>query len=207
LQLAPDGGPEPVVRAREAVRVLVDQAPGDQAALADARARLTEAEATDRQQLAQAMREGRDPISDTSAVEKAGAAVSVCERTVQARAVAVQDAQAELRDEIEATRSEWAKSAQQAAERARARAAKALNQLEQTFGELRQAQAAADWLAPGRGFDNAWPFSTGGLGDGPRSAAFHMANEQAPAIRLLLGWLQEACAGGLTTREPAAVGE
>jgi hypothetical protein len=203
LRLTPEGGPERVQRARAAAQRLVDQLRDDQTALEAARVELTQSEQRDREALAQQMRAGagEDAISDTQ-VETTRAAVRAAERRLEARRLAVEDAQQEYRAEIEAARSEWLRTSQRAAEKAVVRARKQLEQLGTDLDALREARALQSWLTPGGGLDAGQQVGIGTLGVA-KSSGFHMANGEPRGADQLLAWLGEVIEPEPTPQSPA----
>ncbi len=190
LNVMPEGGPERVEQARAAAQALVDRIPEDRTALEAARGELTKAEQHDRQQLADAMRAGEEGVSDTKAITRARDAVGATERRLEARRLAAETAQQELGAEIRASRSEWLRTAEQAAEKARSRARKALQQLETELDALRRARITAWWLEPGNGLDREQRTPHGHLGVASSSATA-MANKSPVPPQTLLSWVAE----------------
>jgi len=191
LRLSPPGGPRSVEKAREAVRVLVDQAPADREALEAARAELVKAEQRDREQLAKALREQREPISNTEGIVQAREQVAASERRVQARALAIEGAQLELGEAITTCRDEWLRSAQRDLAKSHARAVKAVAALDAALDELGQARAIVWWLESGHGFDRAQPSPSVGLLGDAQSSAFAMANNSPAPRASLMAWIGE----------------
>jgi hypothetical protein len=185
--MTPAGGPERVERAREAAQALADQLPADRAAIDTAKAELVAAEKADREALAQAMREQREPVSNVEAVARAREAVGVSERHHAARRLAVADASEELRVTVEACREEWARTTATATERARRNARKTLERLTGELQTLAQAQATGWWLAH---VDQQQSPPPAVLGSAPGSA-FAQANGAAVSGNVLLGWVAE----------------
>jgi hypothetical protein len=116
--------------------------------------------------------------------------VGAAERRLEARQLAAETAQQELGGEIRACRADWLKSAEQAAEKARSRARKALGQLEAELNALRQARTIAWWLEEGNGLDRETGVPHGHLGVA-QSSAFMMKNESPVPPADLLRWVAE----------------
>ena len=191
LTLAPpDGGPEPVQKARQVAQELVAALPTDRAALETARVELIEAERRLREQLAEQMRTGGDAVSDTTLIDRARDVIATCERRVEARQLAVQDAMQEFHAAILAARAEWLKTVSAAAAKARTRAQKTLGQLERELDELRRAQGLEWWLGDRGGLDRERPFRGGNL-TGARSSARQAKNDDPLQAPELLRWLNE----------------
>jgi hypothetical protein len=188
LKLAPSGGPERVQRAREIAQALTDQVPEDRAALEAARVAVVEAERLDREQLAQAMRDGREPVSNTEAIADARERLGVAERRLEARQLAVAAASQELGDAIRACRPEWSRSAEQAAQKAGGRARAALDRLEAELHALAGARAVSWWLETGLDTERRVPHPV--LGTAPSSAR-HAKNDSPLSAQALLDWLRE----------------
>jgi hypothetical protein len=185
--MTPPNGPRAVEEAREATEVLAAQVPQDRASIDRAKSALLEAEATDRKQLAAAMREGATATSDISAISQAREAVGGAERTWQARQLALADADQELHATVEASAAEWARSARATAERARRNARKTLERLTAELEQLAQAQATAWWLGH---LNSQQPPPSAVLGSAPGSA-FAQANGSAVSGNVLLSWVAE----------------
>jgi hypothetical protein len=86
-------GPPVVEKAREQALRLHERLASEQEALTAAKAALIAAEQNDREALAAAMKEGREPKSDERAIERAKSAVATATRRVQAAELATQDAE------------------------------------------------------------------------------------------------------------------
>lgn len=136
------------------------------------------------------MRAGKESVSDTKAIARAREALGAAERRLEARRLAVETAQQELGAEIRACRGEWLKTAEQAAEKARSQARRALQQLETELDALRQARVVAWWLEPGNGLDREQRTPHGRLGLAPSSATA-MANKSPVPPQTLLSWVRE----------------
>jgi hypothetical protein len=207
LRLAPPGGPERVQHARAAVQALAAEIPRDRQAIDDAKRSLIEAEAGDRRQLAQAMREGREAVSNVETITAAREQVAARERVWQGRQLAVESAQQEYRDEIERNRDQWLRTAQRDLAKSYSRATKAHAAFQDALTELGRARAIAWWLEQGHGFDRAqqWP-SVGLLGEA-RSSAHAMANSSAASRDQVCAWTRELLGDAPARPEPQAASE
>jgi hypothetical protein len=165
-KLTPPGGPPAVEHARQAVRSLRERIPAAHQQVAAARARLTEAEASDRIAMAEQLRAGKEPTSDSHGVERARGAIHVAERQHEALALAIEQAEGELHRAVVDDRDEWHTTATRAARDARGRARKALAAFEDALTAARVASGTAWWLEADHGLDRetAAPHPTlGGL--------------------------------------------
>jgi hypothetical protein len=192
LQLVPEGGPEPVRAAHEAMRVLAEALTGDGEQLASARANKTAAERALREADAREMRSGvEQPVSDTRPLDQAQADELSARRRQEARRLALADCEAEYREVFEAHRGQWRASASRAAGKVLTHTERTLGQLVSDVAALGEALALVHWLTPPNGLDQGQPLRPVGLGLA-RSSAHSQANSQALGTSQLLDWLGEA---------------
>jgi hypothetical protein len=155
--ITPDGGPRDVEQARARVDQLRARIKDERDRVEQAERDLATAEASDRDQMAKAFREGREPTSSTKQVEQLRAAVAEAQRRQQALDAAVDQADAELGQTIERNRDKWARDCDTRIAKAQTQAARLLAELETQLAEATRQRAIAYWLMPSGGADTGRP--------------------------------------------------
>lgn len=155
--ITPDGGPREVEQARQRVDALRVKIRDERDRVEQAERELAAAENADKDAMAQAFRDGREPASNTKDVERARAAVAEAQRRQQALDAAVDQADAELGTTIERNRDKWARDCDTRIAKAQAQAARALAELEEQLAEMSRRRAIAYWLMPNGGADTGRP--------------------------------------------------
>jgi hypothetical protein len=126
---------------RLAARVDVEQASVDAASVA-----LDAANRADTAQMADAFRRGGEPTSDRKRVEEARASLAEAERRLEAAQVAHAGADDDLGSVIEQHADDWAHAVADEVERMRARARKALEQVESALADVEELTGIGRWL-------------------------------------------------------------
>ena len=191
-QISPTlGEPKEVARAREAVQALRAKVADTRTAVETAKRELVESERRDREAMAAQLRQGDDPVSDTTGVQKAREAVDAAQRRSEALALAVQGAEDALGETLRAHRSQWLKTAMREERAARERGRRALDDLTEALQALAEATVTRMWLAPEGGLDREQRARHAAPGTLAPSAA-HTANRDPIAVQTVLGWIGEA---------------
>jgi hypothetical protein len=186
-------GPKGVEQARAHARDLRERLVARREALEQARADLVRAEQADRQAVARAVSEGREPASDVKTVERARSLVAARERELQGHELAIADAEAAMHEAVLAARREWSRSVEATIPKARERGRRLVEQFERVLGELREAHSVARWLGERGGFEQEQPTHSGGL-PVARSTVRWSANSEPVATRQLLDAIAELVA-------------
>jgi hypothetical protein len=185
--ITPDGGPRAVEQARARVDQLRARIADERGRVEQAERDLAAAEAADRDQMAKAFADDREPTSNTKEVERARAAVAEAQRRQAALDTAVNAADVELGQAVEQTRGKWRADCDTAATKAREQARRSLGQLEAALAEVNRHAAIAAWLAPDGRADAGHPVKPL-LATVPGTERV-TANSQPIGVTDLLAWL------------------
>ena len=161
----PPGGPPAVERDRKNVLLLLERLKRERAALETVRGDVLKAEQDDREKMAAALVDGREPEPDDTGVAAAQTAVATAERRVQACELAVADSRLQLGATVRRHAGKWADAATDERLRAQADAVAALDTLALALDRQVAARSTVQWLGhiAGRG-EAVKAFRLGGHG-------------------------------------------
>jgi hypothetical protein len=167
---------------------LAERVAGEREKVAEAAAAFEQATADDTARMAQALRDGQEPESDTATVERARAALAEAERRLAAAELAAAGADSDVGRLVATQAAAWERACSHELERAQTRARKAIAQLDQALTEIGSARAVAQWLHDVG--DRPRPVRASGLSRSPSSEKV-TANRSSLNATQVLGFAAE----------------